>query len=259
MNLDPSEFIELAKCLIDQGAERGVTLRLIGHLAIREHVQDHVELLELLKRVPTHDIDFMGYSKEQDKADRMFKDLGYEAHPSVAFSQEYGIQRLIYYHREDEIMVEIFLDQLRMSHTLDFRGRLELDSPTISLVDLLLSKLQIQNISEKDIQDMIVLLVEHQLGSGERDQIDVGYLLKLIRDDWGLYFTARKNLLMVKSMTDQYAVIDTPTRAIVDMRIEEIMNRMEEEPKTMRWKLRAKIGTRVKWYEDVGDIDDIYR
>ena len=109
----------------------------------RHHVKEHIELLELLNRVPTHNIDFVAYSKERSQAECMFADLDYEIGPSVAFSQEYGLQRLIFHHRENEIMAEIFLDQLNMSHTLDFRGRLELDSPTISLVDLLLSKLQI--------------------------------------------------------------------------------------------------------------------
>jgi hypothetical protein len=259
MNFDPASLTELAKSLIDQGTARGVTLRLMGHLAVREHVQENMGLLDLLKRVPTHDIDFMGYSRDQEEADRMFKELGYQADPSVAFSQEYGIQRLIYHQRENGIMAEIFLDQLRMAHSLDFRGRLELDSPTISLVDLLLSKLQIQDISEKDIQDMIVLLAEHELGSGDREQIDLGYMLKLTRDDWGLYHTASKNLSMVRSMVGQYEAIELPTRGIVDAKVEEIKARMEEVPKTIHWKLRARIGTRVKWYQEVGDVENIYR
>jgi hypothetical protein len=116
------------------------------------------ELLDLLERMPTRDIDFMGYSKEQAKADRMFKELGYEPDPSVAYSLEYGIQRLTYHQREEQIMAEFFLDELRMAHTLDFRGWLELDSPTISLVYLLLSKLQIHETTEKDIKDMIACL-----------------------------------------------------------------------------------------------------
>jgi hypothetical protein len=94
----------------------------------------------------------------------MFRELGYEPDPSVAFSQEYGIQRLIFHKPNEQLMAEVFLDVLRMAQTLDFRGRLELDSPSVSLVDLLLSKLQIQQITEKDIKDMIALLAEHALG-----------------------------------------------------------------------------------------------
>jgi hypothetical protein len=256
--MDTKQLLGLGKQLVTLGEERGVTLRLLGHLAVRDHIQDHVELLDLLVRVPTHDIDFMGYSKEQAEAESMFIDLGYEPDPSVAFSQEYGLQRLILHHRENEILAEIFLDQLRMAHTLDFRGRLELDSPTISLVDLLLSKLQIQDISGKDIKDMIVLLAEHELGSASREQIDVEHLLKLTRNEWGLYYTAKKNLSMIKELAGEYEVIDTSTRRIVDARVDELMKRMQDEPKTMRWKMRAKVGTRAKWYQDVDEVKNIY-
>jgi hypothetical protein len=257
--VDTATLLDLGKDLVDIGAERGVTLRILGHLAIRDHVKKHIELLDLMNRVPTHDIDFMGYSQEQTQADRMFTDLGYEVDPSVAFSQEYGLQRLIFHHHEKEIMVEIFLDELNMAHVLDFRGRLELDIPTISLVDLLLSKLQIQDISEKDIKDMIVLLAEHEFGDDDREFIDIDYLLKLTRNDWGLYYTANKNLGLVKEYSDRYEVIDSSTRESVKVRLDRLMQSMEDEPKSIQWKLRAKIGTRVKWYQDVGDVEDIHR
>jgi hypothetical protein len=257
--MDTIQLLEVGKQLVSQGEERGVTLRILGHLAIRDHVQEHQKLLDQLERVPTHDIDFMGYSKEMTEVDKMFLELGYKPDPSVAFSAEYGVQRLIYHHREQEIMAEIFLDELNMAHSLDFRRRLELDSPTISLVDLLLSKLQIQDISEKDIKDLIVLLAEHELGSGGREQVDVDYLLKLTSDRWGLYYTAKKNLSMIKEFVATYNVVDDATRADVIAKVEEISKRAEEEPKTMKWKLRAKVGTRVKWYQDVGNVEDIHR
>jgi hypothetical protein len=221
--VDTAELLDLGKQLVEIGAEFRVTLRILSHLAIRDHVKEHIELLELLNRVPTHDIDFIGYSKERSQAECMFADFDYEIGPSVAFSQEYGLKRLIFHHHENEIMAEIFLDQLIMSHTLDFRGRLELDHPTISLVDLLLSKLQIQEISEKDIKDMIALFAEHELGSNGRELIDISYLLKLTRNDWGLFHTAKKNLGLVKEYSDRYNVIDDSTRQSVKTRVESLL------------------------------------
>lgn len=251
--MDPEELLEIARNLVEQGAQNGVTLRILGHLAVRQHTQKHRELIDLLKRVPTHDIDFMGYSKEINQANHFFiNKLGYRPDPAVAYSQEYGIGRLIYYH-ESGIMAEIFLDQLRMAHTLDFRGRLELDSPTISLIDLLLSKLQIHQLTEKDIKDIIVLLAEHPLGN-EADQVDVQYLLRLTRDDWGLYYTASTNLAKVGEYLKDCEALDPGTRATVEGRLHELLRRMEAEPKSLRWKARAKLGTRVKWYEDVEDV-----
>jgi hypothetical protein len=257
--MTPDELLELAVSLVDMGAEHGVTLRILGSLAARSHIQKNAGLLDLLKRTPTHDIDFMGYSKELTNADRMFSELGYEKDRSVAFSQEYGVQRLIYHQREQEIMAEIFLDELRMAHTLDFRGRLELDSPTISLVDLMLSKLQIYQISEKDIKDMIALLAEHNLGSGDKELVDADYLFKLTSNNWGLYYTSITNLGKVVEWLQRYEVIEGPMRMDVEEKVDKMMKGMEAQPKSMRWKLRARIGTRVKWYEDVGDVHDIYQ
>jgi hypothetical protein len=184
----------------------------------------------------------------------MFIDeLGYKPDPAVSMSQEYGIQRLIW-HRDDGLLVEVFLDELNMAHKLDFRGRLELDSPTISLVDLLLSKLQIVEINEKDIQDLIVLFAEHGLGSGDRELIDVDYLLKLTRNDWGLYHTSQMNLGKAHEFAGHYDVIDDEIRQDVQNKIDDILQRMEAAPKSLKWKARARIGTKVKWYEDVGDV-----
>jgi hypothetical protein len=257
--MDPDELLELARSLVDKGAEQGVTLRIIGSLAARQHLKDSGGLLDLLQRVPTHDIDFMGYWKEKNLADRMFRDLGYEPDPSVAFSLEYGVKRLIYHQREQGIMAEIFMDELKMAHTLDFKGRLELDYPTITLVDLLLSKLQIQMITEKDIKDMIALLADHDLGQGDRELIDINYLTELTSKRWGLYYTALGNLNKVKQWVHQLDVLDAPIRQDVDTKLVEIIGRFEAHPKSLKWNLRSLIGTRMRWYEEVGDVYDVHK
>jgi hypothetical protein len=252
--MDPDELLAIALELVEQGGEMGVTLRILGHLAVREHTKKNRYLIDLIKRVPTHDIDFMGYSKDINQANRLFiNTLGYKPDPSVAFSQEYGVKRLIYHH-DNGVMAEIFLDELHMAHHLDFKDRLNLDYPTISLIDLLLSKLQIHQLTEKDTKDIIILLAEHDFGSQDRERIDIDYLLKLTREDWGLYYTARNNLLKANSFLGQLVEVNSSTKETVEKGIETIINRMDYEPKSFRWKARAKIGTRMKWYEDVDDV-----
>jgi hypothetical protein len=257
--MDPDELLELACQLVEIGKEKGVTLRILGSLAARNHIQEGGGFLDLLQRLPTHDIDFMGYSKERNVADQMFLELAYEKDPSVAFSQEYGINRLIYHNHKSKVMAEIFLDELRMAHTLNFKGRLELDYPTISLVDLLLSKLQIHEINEKDIKDMIALLAEHDLGAGDRELIDIDYLLRLTGDDWGLYYTSLLNLGKVKVWVHRYEVIESEVRQDLGAKIDDITTRMENAPKSLKWKMRARIGTRIRWYEEVGDVYDVHK
>jgi hypothetical protein len=252
--VNPDALLNEGRDLVEEGAKRGVRLRLLGSLGIRHHTGSASKMLDLLGRDPTRDIDFMGYSEDQARADQMFAELGFEADRAVSHSLEYGIQRLIYHRRDDRLMAEIFLDQLRMAHTLDFRGRLELDYPTISLVDLLLSKLQIQQITEKDIKDLIALFAEHDLGAGDRERIDVGYLLELTSNDWGLYHTAVTNLAIVEKWTDRLESLDPVLRRDVVSKIRSLIPDMEAHPKSFRWKVRGKIGTRVRWYEEVGDV-----
>jgi hypothetical protein len=249
-----TDLLILAEQLVEKAQDRGILLRMLGSLAVREHGKESGALPDLLERVPTRDIDFMGYSSQQVQTDHFFKDLGYKIDPAVAHSQEYGIQRLIYHHSEEQVMAEVFLDVLRMSHTLDFRGRLELDSPTISLVDLLLSKLQIQQITEKDIKDMISILAEHELGSGDREHLDPDHLLKLTSDDWGLWYTALGNLRIVREWIDRVPTLPPALCANAESRVDELVRRVENEPKTLRWRARARIGTRIRWYEEVHDV-----
>jgi len=256
MTFEPEDLLATAHQLVDLAKNRGVTLRILGHLAVRTHVQENRELIDALERKPTHDIDFLGYSSETSKANRFFIDeLGYKPDPMVAYSQEFGLKRLIYHH-DNGLMVEIFQDDLVMSHTIHFKKRLELDSPTISLVDLVLSKLQIHEINEKDIQDIIVLLIEHDLGSGDKELIDVDYMVKRFSDDWGFYYTATTNLKKVLHFAKQYEVLNGGQRLAVEDRIGAILEAIEHAPKSIKWKLRAKVGTRKKWYQDVREVWD---
>lgn len=252
--LDPDELLAVAEDLVDSSAQRGVTLRILGSLGIRRHMQGSGPLLDLLERVPTRDIDFMGYSRDVKEADRMFSSLGYTVDAALAHSLEYDVRRRIYHKANDQLMAEIFLDELRMAHTLDFRGRLELDSPTITLIDLLLSKLQIQQITEKDLKDLIALLASHELGSGDPERIDVIHMLRLTSDDWGLHQTATTNLGIVKEWLGRFDVIAPSVRTETTGKIEEMIRRMKAAPKSLRWKMRSVVGTRVRWYEEVGEV-----
>lgn len=255
MDFDPEKLRAMAQELVDLAMERGVTLRILGHLAVRTHVQHNRDLIDALQRKPTHDIDFMGYSSETTAANKLFiEELGYTPDPILAYSQEYDLKRLIY-HKEDGLMVEIFQDDLVMSHTIRFKNRLELDSPTISLIDLLLSKLQIHEINEKDIQDILVLLIEHDLGGpGDPEIIDIQHLLKRLRDDWGFYHTAINNLFKSLEFLKGYEVLTGRYRDNATSKINLLIEKITAEPKSIKWKARSKVGTRVKWYQDVGEV-----
>ncbi|MGC8773540.1 MAG: hypothetical protein ACP5RJ_08815, partial [Conexivisphaera sp.] len=151
----------------------------------------------------------------------------------------------------DGIHVDVFFDELHMAHDVNFRGRLEIDYPTISLVDMLLEKMQIVDIDDKDLVDTVVLLREHAVGSGDKEMINVDYLASLCASDWGLWKTLTTNLGKVKNFASSASFLSKEDIDDVVSKVDMILDAIERKPKTTGWKLRAKVGEKVKWYREV--------
>ncbi len=164
------------------------------------------------------------------------------------------MKRLIYTHPSHEGKVDVFLDQLVMAHTIDFAGRLEDESATVSLVDLLLSKLQIYRITSNDLIDLIVLLAEVDVGSGP-DEIDLTRLRQVLGSDWGFAHGAELNLARLIEHVGSASAVDPTIAARVQARAIRVLDEIEAAPKSLRWRLRARIGDRAPWYEHVDDVE----
>ena len=162
-------------------------------MAVRLHCNQHWQLLSSLGRRPYHDIDFWGLRKDQPKIERFFAEQGYIADPKCKHLHEWGIKRLIFEHPGSAVKVDVFMDELVMAHTIDFKDRLLLDYPCVPLADLLLSKLQIHEITENDLMDLVVLLFEHPFGSGER-QIEIDHVARVLARDWCFWYEATLNI-----------------------------------------------------------------
>ncbi|HEY6279990.1 MAG TPA: hypothetical protein VIX86_27180 [Streptosporangiaceae bacterium] len=247
-------LLQEADQLLGEASRRGLVLRLAGSAGVLRHCDNCRDAASALGREPPLDLDFFAYRKQQRELGRMFTSLGYRADPSVAYSQEYGIDRLIYLGHGAAAKVDIFLDTLRMSHTIQFKGRLNGPGPTALPAYLLLAKLQIHEITEKDIKDIAALLASHPLGDGSDSSIDSRHVTGLMAHDWGLCHTTLGNLTIAERLLAGW----TPAGGVVaaaTARVQELRQQIEVEPKSLRWKARAKMGTRVRWYEDVGDAE----
>src|SRR5439155_9968021 len=154
--------------------------------------------------------------------------------------------------------VDVFFDELFFCHPIPLRDRLELDYPTITLADLVLEKMQIVEINPKDVKDSLVLLLEHPLESGQAEGIDAAYIAQLLANDWGFYYTVTTNLGKLRHIGVEHGSLTESQWEIVGARISELKRTIEEEPKTRRWKLRARIGPRVKWYQEVAEKSETY-
>jgi len=236
--------------LIEEGNKRGIPLRLLGALAIYVHCPSNRHLYEKVWRAPT-DIDMITYSKFRGKVVKLMEQFGYR--PVQRFVALYGMFRHIYYSDERDVRVDLFFDKLEMCHTINFKNRLELDSPTIPVEDLLLEKLQIVKISEKDLKDIIILLKEHDVGpADDREIIDIRYIAKLLAKDWGFYYTVTLNLDRIKKyMRANPGPLAEEDIQEVEAKIDRLREAIEKEPKSLKWKLRARTGPKKKWYRDV--------
>ncbi|MGC8873032.1 MAG: hypothetical protein ACP5SI_01115 [Chloroflexia bacterium] len=244
-------FEQEAFRLVEQANLQGLTLRLLGSLAFYLHCPRYGHLQRKLGRRYT-DIDLAGYSREAARIPRFFAELGYreEAEVNVLFAG----QRMIFHHPGRPLHVDVFFDRLDFCHVIPWEGRLEVDSPTIPLAEMLLEKLQIVQINEKDIVDTCMLLLEHPLADHDNDAIHVGRVARLCAQDWGLWRTVTFNLEKVVQMVQTYEQLSSEERARVVEQVQTLRERLDREPKDLRWRLRDRVGTRVKWYRDVDDL-----
>jgi len=249
---EKNDLVDEAIRIFNYAKEKGILLRLMGSIAFRIHCPKFSWIHEELGRALT-DIDCMTLGKYISHIPKIFTEIGYELNKEEAESSIL-LGRYIFYNKEHKGWhVDVFFDRLNMCHTIDFRGRLEIDSPTVSLADLMLEKLQIVKINEKDIKDVIMLLLEHKIGNGDLETINSAYISSLLSQDWEFYYTATNNLKKIKIFLDEYELKDE-YRSEVKEKIDQLLKDIEQEPKSFKWKIRAKIGTKQKWYKDVEDI-----
>ncbi len=230
-----------AKRVLDEAEQREITLRLFGGMAIYTRCSS-------AKRPPLErryvDIDVMGYSKQSKNISKMFLDLGYS--PRSKFNAMYGDRRLVFNDTEHQRRVDIFLDVFEMCHKFDLKDRLKLDGHTIPPADLLITKLQIVEINEKDLKDLTSILLDHEVADTDGEKINGVYIAKLCANDWGIYKTLTMNLDKLSSLLPGFQLGDA--EGVVNSRIQTLKKKIEDEPKTFKWKMRARVGERAIWY-----------
>lgn len=258
------DMLAEARDIIDAARERGVTLRLFGGLAVRTHCQ----MVAFCER-DYSDIDLVGRRKEVREIGRLFADLGFRENPSVRFATrnrqlqffrqcEHPDSTYHYFIHPDD-HVDIFLDTFRMDHDVPLQERLDLERYTISLTDVLLTKLQVTNSDVKDLRDIVTLLKDVPLG--DRDQpgvIDAAYIAQLCGDDWGMHHDVTAALgkaLEALSRGDLGADLADDERERVRQAIARLRRAIDDQPKSRRWRRRARIGERKPWSNLVEEQD----
>ncbi len=238
--------------LLRRDENSDLILRLLGALAFYTKCKKFNYLQKNLGRVFT-DIDFASYRKLFKRVLEFFKACGYSEDKQV--TQLFGSSRLVFHDFDNNRHIDVFFDELRFSHTINLKGRLEKDDVTLPLAELFLEKMQIAKINEKDIIDTIMLLREFDFGDDDDSHINKKIILGYLTKDWGFWKTVTDNLKLVDEYLNKYEQLTDEDRKIVYGRVSYILDEIEKAPKSLKWKMRSKIGTKVKWYQEVDDLD----
>ncbi|WP_126451355.1 hypothetical protein [Sulfodiicoccus acidiphilus] len=230
--------------VIDRARVEGLTIRVIGGAAVAMLAPRGVNLYPRSYK----DADYFGLSSESGRLSKFLESLGMI--PNRRFNALRGGTRLMFYDPSLEATVDVFLDEFVMCHKLSLKPRLKIMDYTVAPSDLLLTKLQIVKMTPNDVKDVMALL--HDLEPGTSDSystFDVNYIIRLLSDDWGFYTTVTDNLntliSVFKSVQDGELLIS---------RADSLLKSLEGSPKTVKWKLRAKVGRRTKWYEEPEEV-----
>lgn len=264
-------FLQESKRIVEKAEEEDTILRILGGLGIAIHCQEYREFAEKLGRTGTgvvkgqeySDIDYVAYREQRRKITDFFDEMGYAKRRATLSTA--ASERQIYYHPKGWFYVDVFFDKLLVAnHPISFIGRLELDYPTIAVTDLLLEKVQIWEVfSEKDLKDCLLLLRAHDVKEeGERESIDASYIAKLLAKDWGFWYTATTNLKKLRRFTAEMDKLGPevemdPEQIVKEDRedilhkIEKVLQKIDDEPKSFGWKMRSKVGPRKRWYNPV--------
>jgi hypothetical protein len=228
---------EEALRIVDRAAELGHPVRLAGSVGVFAHAPSAEDAYERAGRTLA-DIDLVTRgSVKAGEVDSLMAEFGFApySHHNVWHAE---IRQM--FDRGDGIHVDLFRDELNFNHPIVLKRRLESDRPTIPLVELLLSKLQIVESTPKDLQDIALLAADHRLGSGP-DELDADAVAEILAGDWGFWFTATANIAKVREHAEEPAA----------SRLDELARRVEARPKSARWRARARVGTRMRWYQEV--------
>jgi hypothetical protein len=228
--------------LLGIATQEGVPLRLLGGVAVRMKAP---ELPPSLAR-EYKDIDFAVTKKGAGAADRLLRDAGYQPH--VSFNAMHARERGLYFDDENGRQVDLFIHSFRMCHEIPLGDRLEVEAETVPLAELLLTKLQIIEVNEKDIRDTVLLFHGHEIADHDGGAVNGGKIAALCGSDWGLWRTITANLERCRGHVGDYELPAADSERIA-ARFDELLERIEAEPKSRGWRLRAKVGERKRWYE----------
>ena len=236
--------------IVSEAQKQDIFLRLIGGLAIKVH-SPNASHRALEREYP--DIDFVTDKAGAKKLTDFLPAMGYT--PNKTFNTLSGDRRQLYYDEPRGRQIDVFIGDFEMCHKLPLADRLHVEPLTIPLAELFLSKAQVVQLNRKDVLDLLAILLDHEVGPRDEETINTQVIADLCAKDWGLYTTISiTNQKLTDVLYGGDVELDEGQKKTVEKRLVTIQEAMDVAPKGLTWKARAKVGTRVRWFEEVEEV-----
>ena len=242
--------------LIASATEQGMTVRVVGSTGIRMHCAAAQTVMDDVER-PAKDLDVVVRSGDRNRLRSMLEARGYVVDRDLLVAME-G-QRFAFHHPGLELDLDVFVERLQFCHTIELGGRWERHATTIPIEDLLLQKLQVHELTGSDVIDAAIVLATHDVGTaGDQERIDRDYLAGVLAGDWGFHRDATANLDRVSEAAGRQVPLSPERVRRVNDGAGALREALEQARKMMAWRMRARVGERVQWWEDVSERVDTY-
>jgi hypothetical protein len=232
-----------AKRLVDSAARAGLIVRILGGVAVRMQAPSEAPLLPR----PIGDIDIATRQGGWHALADFLKSSGYTG--DDMFNALNGARRLLFFDHANNRKLDVFVGEFEMCHSIPIAGRLDKQPMTIPLAELLLTKLQIVQLTERDIRDIYSMTYHHPVSAEDGSEIEADFIADLCAKDWGLWRTCTSTIDQSLARLPDYG-LPSEVSDLIASRLSALQKEIEHAPKTARWKLRGRMGDRMRWYNE---------
>ena len=241
-----ADIVLEADRLLGAAGEADVPVRLVGGLAVRAHLPAGTEPIIVREY---KDIDLVTLKGRGRAVSAFMTEQGYEA--DRVFNTTNGHRRLLYYDVPHQRQVDVFVGAFEMCHSIPITDRIDLHPTAVPLAELMLTKMQIVELNAKDQSDIVTMLYHNDVGDGDDGMINAKRVGALCASDWGLWRTTKMNTERTRQALANAA---PEVRDVAMPRLERLWQAIEDAPKSGRWKMRNRVGDKVRWYEEPEEV-----
>ena len=250
-DLESTEALDqLGQALGARAIQNGITMNLLGGLGIRLSCKKILKEVPTLER-PIRNVNFAAYKKDRSRIEKMMQDAGLNQDREFNMANVGDRMMFLQEGRGAENRIEVLFDKLSMNHEIPFEDRLDAEGLTISPTDLLLTKLQIVDLARKDAMDLFALVVTFDFLTEQTDMgipiVNTRYISQLCAEDWGFYWTITQNIK--KLGEENFSSIPRRFTPKFKEHLDALLNEINGMPKGFKWRARAILGPRKRWYE----------